>query len=76
MNTPLLDYTIEFLLAAGVQEIILFCCSFAEKIKAHVAKSKWSRYIVPMTSEKCMSMGDAMREIDRIGVVRTNFILV
>eukprot|EP00047_Mylnosiga_fluctuans_P011286 m.20409 g.20409 ORF g.20409 m.20409 type:complete len:248 (+) comp3530_c0_seq1:31-774(+) len=76
VNVCLLDYTLEFLTAAGVQEVILFCCSFADKIKAHVAKSKWSKIVTPVVSEKCLSIGDALREIDRSGTIRSNFILV
>jgi translation initiation factor eIF-2B subunit epsilon len=42
VNVPLLDYTLEFLSAAGVQRTIVFCCSHAEQIKQHIQQSKWS----------------------------------
>ena len=76
LNVSLLDYTLEFLTAAGVQEVILFCCSFADKITNHVAKSKWSKIVTPVVSEKCMTTGDALREIDHMGIVRNTFVLV
>lgn len=36
VNVPLLDYTIEFLAEAGVQEIFVFCCAHANQIKKHL----------------------------------------
>ena len=36
VNVPLLDYTIEFLVEAGVQEIFVFCCAHADQIKRHL----------------------------------------
>jgi translation initiation factor eIF-2B subunit epsilon len=42
VNVPLLDYTLEFLSAAGVQRTIVYCCSHAEQIKQHIQRSNWS----------------------------------
>nr|CAD7400472.1 unnamed protein product [Timema cristinae] len=36
VNTALLDYTLEFLVLSGVEEVILFCSSHTELIKQHV----------------------------------------
>lgn len=76
LNTCLLDYTLEFLTAAGVQEIVLFCCTFADKIQRHIAQSKWSRLVRPLVSQRCMSLGDALREVERAQIIRNNFVLV
>ncbi len=76
LNMPLLDYTLEFLTAAGVQDIVVFCCAHAAKIQAHVARSKWAKMIETIVSQKCMSVGDALREIDQAGRIRHNFVLV
>ena len=35
-NKVIIDYTIEYLLEQGIQEIIIFCCSLGEKIREHV----------------------------------------
>jgi len=43
VNVPILDYTLEFLSAAGVQRTIVFCCAHAEQIKLHIQQSKWSK---------------------------------
>lgn len=36
VNVPLLDYTIEFLVEAGVQEIFVFCSAHADQVKKHI----------------------------------------
>ena len=36
VNVPLLDYTIEFLVEAGVQEIFVFSCAHADQIRKHL----------------------------------------
>ncbi|KAG8222691.1 hypothetical protein J437_LFUL015888 [Ladona fulva] len=81
VNAPILDYTLECLGNAGVQEVILFCSSHADKIKEHVKKSKWNEASTPMTvniivSEDCSSLGDAMRDIDAKGIIRGDFVLL
>ncbi|KAK2559316.1 Translation initiation factor eIF-2B subunit epsilon [Acropora cervicornis] len=42
VNVPLLDYTIEFLVEAGVQEIFVFCSAHADQVKKHISQSKWT----------------------------------
>eukprot|EP00795_Rhopilema_esculentum_P005217 gene5217-355_t len=82
VNCKLLDYTIEYLVEEGVQEIILFCCSNANKIKEYASSAKWSQnkecsiQVVVSSSTNCMSFGDALREIDREGLIRSDFLLV
>nr|XP_022323176.1 translation initiation factor eIF-2B subunit epsilon-like [Crassostrea virginica] len=79
-NTPILDYTLEFLVSAGVQEIFVFCCHLADQVRTHLRQSKWSECssctITPVLSESCMSMGDALREIHDKSVIRNDFVLV
>ncbi|XP_049777276.1 translation initiation factor eIF-2B subunit epsilon [Schistocerca cancellata] len=81
VNTTLLDYTLEFLALGGVQEVIVFCCSHTDEIKNHIKKSKWNDSLSPITisviiSEGCRSLGDAMRDLDAKGVIRSDFILL
>jgi len=49
-NVALIDYTLEFLTATGVQETFVFCCWKAAQIKEHLLKSKWCA----LTSFWCM----------------------
>ncbi|XP_041358393.1 translation initiation factor eIF-2B subunit epsilon-like isoform X2 [Gigantopelta aegis] len=81
VNVPLLDYTLEFLAASSVQEVFVFCCHLADQIRTHIKNSKWSDSGSPMTvtpvlSDGCLSVGDALREIDAKSLIRSDFILV
>ncbi|KAL9984735.1 hypothetical protein ACROYT_G007068 [Oculina patagonica] len=81
VNVPLLDYTIEFLVEAGVQEIFVFCCAHADQIKKHLSQSKWTSSRSPcdvktIVIEDCLSLGDALREIDRQSFLKNDFVLV
>ncbi|XP_038069205.1 translation initiation factor eIF-2B subunit epsilon-like isoform X2 [Patiria miniata] len=81
VNCPLIDYTLEFLVSAGVQEIFVFCCSHADQLKKHIWASKWNHknshcIITPIVSEDCHSVGDALREIERKSMIRSHFVLV
>jgi len=35
-NVPMLDYTLEFLISAGVQEIFVFCSHLGDQIRTHI----------------------------------------
>ena len=81
VNRPLIDYTVEFLAVAGVQEIFVFCCAHAEMIKAHLQSSRWMKPTSPVKlqviiSEDCPSVGDALRDIDSQSLIRSDFVLV
>ncbi|XP_052078561.1 translation initiation factor eIF-2B subunit epsilon-like isoform X2 [Mytilus californianus] len=81
VNVPMLDYTLEFLAAGGIQEIFVFCCHLADQIRTHIRNSKWNDSsspctVTPILSEGCLSMGDAMREIEDKSLIRSDFILV
>jgi len=81
VNTPLIDYTLEALAASGVQEVFVVCCHLGDQIREHIKKSKWQEVGSPMSvssvmSDSCMSMGDALREIDSKSIIRSDFILI
>ncbi|KAG0237505.1 hypothetical protein BGW42_000715 [Actinomortierella wolfii] len=77
-NMPLISYTFEFLAVAGVEEIFVFCCSHADKVKEFVKeyRKESSITIHTIVSPESMSVGDAMRELDAKQLIRTDFILV
>ena len=80
-NVPLLEYTLEFLLAAGIQHAIIFCCAHAEKIKSYIQSSKWASPAVGMevctvVSDSCLSLGDALRDLEAKSIIRSDFALV
>ncbi|KAJ6263745.1 hypothetical protein Dda_2315 [Drechslerella dactyloides] len=80
-NTPLIEYTLEFLALGGVQEIFLYCCAHADMIQQYIQNSKWSRPSSPfdihiVESPSSTSVGDVMRELDQTGLIKTDFILI
>ncbi|XP_068945416.1 translation initiation factor eIF2B subunit epsilon [Petaurus breviceps papuanus] len=80
-NVALIDYTLEFLTATGVQETFVFCCWKAPQIKEHIRKSKWCLPTSPnvvriVSSETYRSLGDVLRDVDAKALVRSDFLLV
>ncbi|ELU00049.1 hypothetical protein CAPTEDRAFT_153443 [Capitella teleta] len=77
-NVPVIDYTLEFLNSAGIQETFIFVCSHADQVKAHIAK-RWSQSemdVQVLVSEDCLSAGDALRDIDAKSVIHSDFVLI
>src|SRR2546423_4187446 len=70
VNTPLIDYTLEFLASSGVQEVFLHAGSHSDQVEAYMKSSKWVTSASPFNEfvfVKCVatSIGDVMRELDR-----------
>ena len=79
VNVPMLEYTIEFLAQNGVEELFVFCVWHAEMLQTYLNSSKWPSTILVrcITSTACLSAGDALRELDSMGVIRSDpFILI
>ncbi|XP_078040880.1 eukaryotic translation initiation factor 2B subunit epsilon [Augochlora pura] len=77
INVPLLDYLMETLIKCGIQELFLYCSRHIDLIKAYINKRKWPRIVVSLIiSEGCLTLGDALRDIDTKGTIRGNFILI
>ncbi|GFR60650.1 translation initiation factor eIF-2B subunit epsilon [Elysia marginata] len=82
VNVPLIDYTLEALAASKVQEVFVFCCHLGEQIREYIRKSKWqdgrssSMRVVTLLSDSCISVGDALREIDAKSLIRNDFLLI
>ncbi len=80
-----LDSNIEYLINNRVEEIYLFATNHHSQIRAHLVENGEERLklwrsqgceVHFLYNFKCQSVGDAMREIDAKGLVRSNFILV
>ncbi|KAH7373534.1 hypothetical protein KP509_17G061000 [Ceratopteris richardii] len=80
INIPMIDYTLEWLASAGVEEVFVFCCAHAKQITDYLGNSSWQTQpnfkVVPIESHDCVSAGEALRLIDERNVVRGDFILV
>jgi translation initiation factor eIF-2B subunit epsilon len=80
-NTPLIEYTLEFLANAGVEEVFISCGNHTEQVEAYVAASKWTRPTSPFSveivrSSAAHSIGDAMRDMDQKGLLTGDFVCV
>ena len=80
VNAPMLDYTMEWLVMNGMEDIYIMCCAFADKIENHLKQVGWfSRRNVKVeviVSTDCMSVGDAMRLMDHKDILKSDFVLV
>ncbi|KAI1762303.1 nucleotide-diphospho-sugar transferase [Hypoxylon sp. FL1150] len=83
-NTPLIEYTLEFLAMNGVQEVFVYCGTHHEQIERYIHDSRWSP-----TSRSCpfsslefvrvadaRSIGDFLRDLDKRNIIDGDFILV
>ncbi|RLV94040.1 Translation initiation factor eIF-2B subunit epsilon [Spathaspora sp. JA1] len=81
-NVPLIEYTLEFLAQAGVNEVYLMCSSHGDQIQTYIENSKWSNsknspfHIATIMSLESRSVGDAMRDLDNRGLISGDFLLV
>ncbi|GEQ72254.1 hypothetical protein JCM33374_g5941 [Metschnikowia sp. JCM 33374] len=79
-NVPLIDYTLEFLAKAGVNEVYLMCSSHAEQIQKYIESSRWADNtlftVTTVMSLESRSVGDSMRDLDNRGLITGDFLLV
>eukprot|EP00762_Andalucia_godoyi_P007223 ANDGO_08100.mRNA.1 putative translation initiation factor eIF-2B subunit epsilon len=97
-NIPVLEYTLEFLAAAAVDEIIVFCVHLGQKINEYLLQSRWNKtlreggaeapqksvasnaragpVIHVVVSKSAQSVGDALREVYDMDMIRNDFVLI
>lgn len=80
-NTPLLEYTLEFLVSAQVSEVYLIARSHAGQVAEYIRQSKWASTYSPFIVHiielpNSLSVGDAMRDLDARGVIKSDFLLI
>ncbi|BEI83791.1 hypothetical protein CcaverHIS002_0403950 [Cutaneotrichosporon cavernicola] len=77
---PLLTYTLESLSLSKVKQVFIFCGVHADKIREFVANSPFNRLldIQCLASQTARSGGDALRELDDMGLLNPEnpFVLV
>eukprot|EP00957_Ditylum_brightwellii_P019483 1470210-Ditylum_brightwellii.AAC.1 len=77
-NVTMLDYSIEFLAGAGIQELFIFCVSGSDAIEQHVLTksvygAKNSRMkIQVMKDGSCENAGDVMRALDKRNIIQSD----
>ncbi|CAJ2509233.1 Uu.00g142590.m01.CDS01 [Anthostomella pinea] len=83
-NTPLIEYTLEFLAMNGVQEVYIYCGAHHEQIERYVHDSRWSPISrsCPFSTVEFIrvadarSIGDFLRDLDKRSLIDGDFILV
>lgn len=80
-NTPLIEYTLDFLARSGVQEIFFSAGSHTEQVEKYIDMSRWrlkSSQFKKFTFLKsaATSVGDVMRDLDQKGLVTGDFLAV
>jgi translation initiation factor eIF-2B subunit epsilon len=69
-NTPLLEYTLEFLASAGVDEIYMYAGRHVDQVEAYLETSKWRldsspfRHLHFLRDDTATCVGDVMRNLD------------
>lgn len=80
VNVPMIDYTIEFLAGAGVEEIHVFARSHCDQVQQHLSQSKFARMetlkIEVHQSQEACSEGDVLRFMGETEKITSDFILI
>ena len=78
-NAPLLEYTLEFLCAGGVEEVFVFACHGTEAIQAYLRAVETRFFPTALrciaSRAPCFSAGDALREVYEANVIQGDFVL-
>ena len=83
-NTPLIEYTFEFLAMNGVSEVYIYCGSHMDQVEDYVSRSRWSTasksspfsVLQFVRVSDARSVGDVLRDMDKRSLVDGDFILV
>lgn len=80
-NTPLIDYTLEYLASAGVQVVYIYASAHVDQVEAYIEASRWKSSRSPfenVTFLRCLatSVGDIMRDLDQKHLMVGDFVVV
>jgi translation initiation factor eIF-2B subunit epsilon len=83
-NTPLIEYTLEFLAISGVADIYIYCGAHTAEVERYILESKWYPPTSPISPFNTLeivkttarSVGDAMRDLDARDLITGDFLLV
>jgi translation initiation factor eIF-2B subunit epsilon len=72
----MIEYALTWLETAGVEEVFVFCCSHAHRVKEYLEKARWTgkpaagtMAVSAVESHDAISAGDALRVMYDRGVV-------
>ncbi|KAM0429878.1 hypothetical protein ACHAQK_010995 [Fusarium lateritium] len=83
-NTPLIEYTLEFLAMNGVNEVYIYCGAHTDQVEDYISRSRWSTaartspfsHLQFVRVADARSAGDVLRDLDKRSLVDGDFILV
>ncbi|KAI1162743.1 eIF4-gamma/eIF5/eIF2-epsilon [Nemania serpens] len=83
-NTPLIEYTLEFLVMNDVQDVFIYCGAHHEQIEHYIHNSRWSPIArsCPFSTLEFIrvadarSVGDFLRDLDKRNIISGDFLLV
>ncbi|RYP65584.1 hypothetical protein DL771_008238 [Monosporascus sp. 5C6A] len=83
-NTPLIEYTLEFLAMNGVQEVFIYCGAHQEQVEEYIQTSRWSpthkscpfSVLEFIRVSNAQSIGDFLRDLDKRNIMEGDFVLV
>ncbi|KAJ5637911.1 translation initiation factor eIF-2B subunit epsilon [Penicillium lividum] len=80
-NTPIIEYTLEFLANAGVEEVFLYAGAHSDILEKYINASKWRAASSPFKQftflkSTSASVGDVMRDLDGKHLITGDFIVV
>ncbi|KAL8289945.1 hypothetical protein RB597_001538 [Gaeumannomyces tritici] len=84
-NTPLIEYTLEYLAMNGVAEVFVYCGNHTDQVEQYIADSpRWSpsgrrspfSLLEFVRVNDASSPGDFLRDLDGRGLISGDFILV
>ncbi|GAB0134602.1 hypothetical protein EsDP_00002967 [Epichloe bromicola] len=83
-NTPLIEYTLEFLAMNGVSEVYIYCGAFTEQVEDYISQSRWATasrscpfsVVQFVRVSNARSVGDVLRDLDARSLVDGDFLVV
>ncbi|ODA76000.1 hypothetical protein RJ55_08282 [Drechmeria coniospora] len=83
-NTPLIEYTLEFLAMNGVNEVYIYCGAHTDQVEDYVGGSRWSTsspsspfsVLQFIRVSDARSAGDVLRDMDKRSLLGGDFVLV
>ena len=80
-NCPLIEHSLTFLKANGIEQVIVFTSNL-KAVKSYLEERKWIKeneetpFAIIRPSDSCTSLGDVMRDVFNSNLVKNDFVLL
>lgn len=81
VNCPLIEYSLRFLKASNIEQVIIFSSNVV-KVKKYLIDRKWIKeneelpFAIVRSSDELTSLGDVMRDVFNSNLVKNDFVLL